>query len=489
MKLIPLRNKNHEVIAHTKIDDEDYERVNKYKWHLKDERYAMGWIKEPERKKIFLHHFLIGKPPKSYVTDHKNNDTFDNRKSNLHHVTRAQNNQNADKRRNGAQYMGINYDKRQKIWTAKCSGCNLGTFKNDEDAARAYDISVLHKYGEFAKTNGLISYEDAMKIDVDTIKKTKPERQLPPNIYYHKSHNKYYACIIYKGIKYNSGYIKTRDEAQQKLNFFLKKIAKIKKQEENQKQEIIAPINDDGYALIITRKDEQIVVDIKLWHQLNKYIWSIDRSGYATSRVENRVVRMHVYIATKIKGMHVDPDDDNRIDHINGNKIDNRLDNLRVTNSTHNNQNRRKKLNTYSKYCGVHWFNRDKNWMAQINYNHTYHFLGYYSTEIEAAVAYNLKANELYGSDAKLNIFANPISSDIIKRIQNKLDDLKPKVKTSKYRGVSRKGSGWLAQISYMGAKYNLGKFSTQEDAARAYNAKAIQLHGENWKYLNKIFI
>lgn len=45
MKEIPLRNKNKEIVKYAQVDDEDFEKVNQYKWHLKDGKYAMGWIK------------------------------------------------------------------------------------------------------------------------------------------------------------------------------------------------------------------------------------------------------------------------------------------------------------------------------------------------------------------------------------------------------------------------------------------------------------
>ena len=56
-----------------------------------------------------------------------------------------------------------------------------------------------------------------------------------------------------------------------------------------------------------------------------------------------------------------------------------------------------------------------------------------------------------------------------------------PVRKTSKYRGVSweRRYSRWRAQIGHAGKILNVGRFMTDEDAARAYDRKARELHGD----------
>lgn len=56
---------------------------------------------------------------------------------------------------------------------------------------------------------------------------------------------------------------------------------------------------------------------------------------------------------------------------------------------------------------------------------------------------------------------------------------------TSGYKGVyPHKGNRWVAQIRTPAGKKHLGVFPTAEEAARAYDAKAVELHGE-FAYLN----
>jgi group I intron endonuclease len=60
--------------------------------------------------------------------------------------------------------------------------------------------------------------------------------------------------------------------------------------------------------------------------------------------------------------------------------------------------------NSSSKYVGVSWDKSSKKWVSYINYMKKRYRLGLFEIENDAALAYNIKALELYGEDAKLNI-------------------------------------------------------------------------------------
>ena len=78
------------------------------------------------------------------------------------------------------------------------------------------------------------------------------------------------------------------------------------------------------------------------------------------------------------------------MDHINGNKLDNRKVNLRVVTHKINMRNRRNHKKWTSKYVGVHFHRINKKWRSQITIDGKITDLGCYSTQKEA---YNAKLN------------------------------------------------------------------------------------------------
>lgn len=94
------------------------------------------------------------------------------------------------------------------------------------------------------------------------------------------------------------------------------------------------------------------------------------------------------------------------IDHANRDKLDNRRFNLRIATVAQNNHNKNKinKSNT-SKFRGVHYDSRNtKNpWVARITRDKKRFLGGYFSNEIDAALAYNKLAIEVWGDFAYIN--------------------------------------------------------------------------------------
>jgi hypothetical protein len=89
------------------------------------------------------------------------------------------------------------------------------------------------------------------------------------------------------------------------------------------------------------------------------------------------------------------------VDHINRNKFDNRIQNLRFVNKTINAHN--KEGRGSSIYRGVNFNKRDNNWKAAIMKERITYSVGVYEKEIQAAIAVNVKSKELYGDLASLN--------------------------------------------------------------------------------------
>lgn len=87
------------------------------------------------------------------------------------------------------------------------------------------------------------------------------------------------------------------------------------------------------------------------------------------------------------------------IDHINGNRLDNRVENLREVTRSENNQNRdlaNNSSNRTSKYLGVSWNSQKSKYRATITINYKQYHLGHFDTEEEAHGAYILAKKDLH---------------------------------------------------------------------------------------------
>lgn len=92
------------------------------------------------------------------------------------------------------------------------------------------------------------------------------------------------------------------------------------------------------------------------------------------------------------------------IDHINGNKSDNRICNLRLATSQQNKFNRKKTLNKKTSiYKGVYFMKRDNVWCADFRINRKSKYIGRFNSEIEAAKAYDTTVLQIFGKFAKTN--------------------------------------------------------------------------------------
>lgn len=84
-----------------------------------------------------------------------------------------------------------------------------------------------------------------------------------------------------------------------------------------------------------------------------------------------------------------------QIDHVNHDRADNRIANLREVNNYLNSRNISKRKTNTSGFNGVSWNKRDKTWLAEIIVNGNKIFLGYFKDKNEAICA-RLHANRLY---------------------------------------------------------------------------------------------
>lgn len=106
------------------------------------------------------------------------------------------------------------------------------------------------------------------------------------------------------------------------------------------------------------------------------------RNGYRRVQLDHVNYRAHRLIWFYIHGEFPE----NQIDHINGNRSDNHIENLRDVTSRENNMNQKKYVNNNSGTTGVCWQKQKEKWYAFINIDGKRKHLGYFTNKDEASV-------------------------------------------------------------------------------------------------------
>jgi len=116
------------------------------------------------------------------------------------------------------------------------------------------------------------------------------------------------------------------------------------------------------------------------------------KDGYIQIKLFGKLYLAHRLVWLYMTGKM--PND--KIDHINHIRGDNRWDNIRESSQTENNRNASKRDDNTSGYTGVYWHKRDKRWFATINVDKKQVSLGYHIKKVDAIQA-RLNAEIRYG--------------------------------------------------------------------------------------------
>ncbi len=160
VRLIPLTKRKFAI-----VDPPDFLWLNNFNWHVVENNgyfYACRRVSVEEvypSKTIQMNREILNAPP-GLLVDHINHDTLDNRRCNLRLATYVENGRNRRKsprRRKSSKYKGVSFRKRRNCWRAciSVSGriIQLGEFKSERQAAKAYDTAARKYFGEFACLN------------------------------------------------------------------------------------------------------------------------------------------------------------------------------------------------------------------------------------------------------------------------------------------------------------------------------------------------
>ena len=154
----------------------------------------------------------------------------------------------------------------------------------------------------------------------------------------------------------------------------------------------------------LTRGAYTIVGDAD-YEKINKFKWFYTGKYAVRWKRLSKDMRKMWYMQWDIVG---NPPKGFETDHINGNKIDNRRNNLRIVTHSQNQINRKMPQNNTSGFKGVCWDKIKQKWRADIKLNYKRIFLGNFKNKSEAARAYNKMAEKLYGKLAYLNATGSP---------------------------------------------------------------------------------
>jgi len=146
---------------------------------------------------------------------------------------------------------------------------------------------------------------------------------------------------------------------------------------------------------ILLKSGQEVYIDEEDYSFLSKFNWYNNGKGYALTSINGKVIRMHRLLTNCDKNQEVD--------HINGNTLDNRKNNLRVCSHKENSRNVKIPSHNTTGYKGVSFNKRKNKYRAYIKYNQKQIHLGYFTDKLQAALSYNEKAIELFGEFAKLN--------------------------------------------------------------------------------------
>lgn len=147
--------------------------------------------------------------------------------------------------------------------------------------------------------------------------------------------------------------------------------------------------------LLASNKHSYIAVDDEDLERIKQHKWHLDSYGYAMTEINGKTISMHRHLMSPEGGAFVD--------HINGNKSDNRKINLRLCTHAENMRNRKRHKNNKSGFKGVYASaSLTSPWRAQIRCDGAKYDLGCFSSALKAKAAYDAAAKEMHKEFARL---------------------------------------------------------------------------------------
>lgn len=149
------------------------------------------------------------------------------------------------------------------------------------------------------------------------------------------------------------------------------------------------------------------LVDDEDFEWLNSFKWQHSHStgnprGYAKRNLNYKVEGVWKSTVIYLHRFLMNPPPNLQVDHINGDKLDNRRDNLRLVSQRENLINKPKRSDSRNRYKGIST-RPSGTFYANIKVHGKYIYLGTYTTAEEAARAYDEAARKYFGAISSVN--------------------------------------------------------------------------------------
>ena len=210
------------------------------------------------------------------------------------------------------------------------------------------------------------------------------------------------------------------------------------------------------FKILLGNTNDYSLVDEDIFNIVKDGKWYLNKD-YVSGTLGTFKGFLHRYVMNANKK-------DPRIDHINGDKLDNTKENLRFVTASQNSQNKPKKEGCSSKYIGVSKTKYDK-WLCCIKQNgKSEKFV--FDNEEHAAWWYDQLALEKFGENSKINKIEEPDNFE------------KPIKRIKEQKNISKLKNGtYMPRIMQNYKNIYIGVYKNIEEAQEAYETLKLAKH------------